>query len=85
MALLLCGHEIAPALIDYRKNDKEESTYANALLGSVAPDGAIHPTFWQNVQARIVLAVLTRTFNSRNVLNLDRSTASARASSRAKD
>jgi DNA polymerase-1 len=48
MALLLCGHEIAPALIDYRKNDKEESTYANALLGSVAPDGAIHPTFWQN-------------------------------------
>lgn len=48
MALLLCGHEIAPALMDYRKYDKEESTYGRALLGSVAGDGAIHPTFWQN-------------------------------------
>lgn len=48
LALLLCGHEIGPALNEYRKYAKEESTYTDALLGSVADDGAIHPTFWQN-------------------------------------
>jgi len=43
------AHPIVPALLRYREVEKLRSTYTDALLAEVAPDGRIHATFNQTV------------------------------------
>jgi DNA polymerase-1 len=42
-------HPIIPAILRYREIEKLRSTYTDALLAEVAPDGRIHATFNQTV------------------------------------
>ncbi len=42
-------HPIIPAILRYREVEKLRSTYTDALLAEVAPDGRIHATFNQTV------------------------------------
>jgi DNA polymerase-1 len=42
-------HPIVPAILRYREVEKLRSTYTDALLAEVAPDGRIHATFNQTV------------------------------------
>jgi DNA polymerase-1 len=42
-------HPVIPAILRYREVEKLRSTYTDALLAEVAPDGRIHATFNQTV------------------------------------